>query len=89
MKIELSRMTFIFIIPILSIIGFIFNFFSIIVFSFIIKNGQRDDMYKHLLFKAICEMMGYFFSIFVNFFFNNKINYAMLIKIILISKMSS
>jgi hypothetical protein len=57
-------MTFIFIIPILSIIGFIFNFFSIIVFSFIIKNGQRDDMYKHLLFKAICEMIGCFFSIF-------------------------
>jgi hypothetical protein len=54
--------TQIFIIPILSIIGFIFNLLSTIVFSLIIKNGQRDNMYKHLLFKSICEMMGCLFS---------------------------
>jgi hypothetical protein len=61
---SLSKITFIFIVPILSIIGFILNLLSTIVFSLIIKNGQRDDMYKHLLLKSICEMMGCFFSTF-------------------------
>jgi hypothetical protein len=59
---SLSDITLIFIVPILSIIGFILNLFSTIVFSLIIKNGQRDDMYKHLLLKSICEMMGCLFS---------------------------
>jgi hypothetical protein len=61
---SLSKITFIFIVPILSIIGFILNLLSTIVFSLMIKNGQRDDMYKHLLLKSICEMMGCFFSTF-------------------------
>jgi hypothetical protein len=50
----LSQITNVFIIPILSIIGFILNSLSTIVFSLIIKNGQKDDMYKHLLLKSIC-----------------------------------
>jgi hypothetical protein len=58
------ELTFIFIVPILSIIGFITNLLSTIVFSLIIKNGQKDDMYKHLLLKSICEMLGCFFSVF-------------------------
>jgi hypothetical protein len=55
---------FIYVIPILSIIGLIFNLLSTIVFSLIIKNGQRDDMFKHLLLKSICETLGCFFSLF-------------------------
>jgi hypothetical protein len=58
-----------FVTSILSLIGFIFNFLSVIVFSLIIKNDQRDDMYKHLLLKSICEMAGCFFNVF------NFINY--------------
>jgi hypothetical protein len=51
-------------IPILSAIGFIFNLLSTVVFSLIIiKNEQRDDMYKYLLWKSICEMLGCFFSV--------------------------
>jgi hypothetical protein len=52
-----------FLIPILSIIGFIANLLSIIIFSLIIKNEQRDDMYKYLLLKSICEMLGCLFSV--------------------------
>jgi hypothetical protein len=54
----------IFIIPILSLVGFIFNLLSTIIFSLIIKKGQKDDMYKYLLLKSICEMMGCGFSTF-------------------------
>jgi hypothetical protein len=43
----------IFIVPILSLIGFIFNLSSAIVFTLIIKNGQRDDMYKHFFIKIV------------------------------------
>jgi hypothetical protein len=60
-----------FILPILSIIGFIFNLLTIIVFSLTIKNGHRDDMYKHLLFKAICEMFGCLFSAFYPLYYYN------------------
>jgi hypothetical protein len=60
-----------FMIPILSIIGFIFNFLSTIVFSLIIKNGQRDDMYKYLLMKSICESLGCFFSVFASIYFRD------------------
>jgi hypothetical protein len=52
----------VFIIPILSILGFIFNLLSATVFSLIIKNGQSDDMYKYFLMKSICQMMGCLFS---------------------------
>jgi hypothetical protein len=55
---------YVFIIPILSLIGFIFNLLCTIVFSLIIKNGQRDDMFKHFLLKSICEMFGCGFSVF-------------------------
>jgi hypothetical protein len=61
----------IFVIPILSVIGFIFNLLSTIVFSLIIKNGQRDDMYKHLLLKSICEALGCFFSAFYPMYYGN------------------
>jgi hypothetical protein len=62
---ELWQIENIFVVPILSIIGFIFNLLSTIVFSLIVKNGQRgDDMYKHLLLKSICQMLGCFFSVF-------------------------
>jgi hypothetical protein len=61
---SLKNITNIFIIPILSVIGFITNLLSTIVFSLIIKNDQRDDMYKHLLLKSILEMMGCLFSTF-------------------------
>jgi hypothetical protein len=63
----LLETTNVFIIPILSIIGLITNILSSIVFSLIIKNGQRsnsDDMYIYLLLKSICEGLGCFFSIF-------------------------
>jgi hypothetical protein len=53
-----------FIIPILSILGFITNLLSTVVFSLIIKNGQKDNMYKHLLLKSICQALGCFFSCF-------------------------
>jgi hypothetical protein len=60
-----------FIIPIISIIGFITNLVSAIVFSLIIKNEQRrDDMYRHLLLKSICEMLGCFFSVFGVIYYN-------------------
>jgi hypothetical protein len=62
-----------FIIPIISIIGFIANLLSTIVFSLITKNGQRDDMYKHLLVKSICEMLGCFFSVFWIIYYNSDI----------------
>jgi hypothetical protein len=56
-----------FIVPILNTIGFVTNLLSISVFSLIIKNEQRgDDMYKHLLLKSICEMLGNFFSLLNN-----------------------
>jgi hypothetical protein len=61
---NIYSMTDIFIIPIISILGFIFNILSTIVFSLMMKNGQRDDMYKHLLLKSICESLGCFFSVF-------------------------
>jgi hypothetical protein len=61
----------IFIMPILSIIGFIFNLLSIIVFSLIIKNDHRDDMYKYLLLKSICEALGCFFSTFSPMYYYN------------------
>jgi hypothetical protein len=54
----------VFIISILSIIGLITNILSIIVFILIIKSGQRDDMYKYLLLKSICEALGCIFSAF-------------------------
>jgi hypothetical protein len=72
----------IFIVPILSLIGFIFNLLSAIVFTLIIKNGQRDDMYKHLLFKSICEMMGCGFSLFHPLYHHNgplKYTYIMVV----------
>jgi hypothetical protein len=50
-------------VPIVSVIGFIFNLLSTIVFSLIIKNGLRDDMYKYLLLKSICETLGCFFNL--------------------------
>jgi hypothetical protein len=50
-------------VPIVSVTGFIFNLLSTIVFSLIIKNGQRDDMYKYLLLKSICETLGCFFNL--------------------------
>jgi hypothetical protein len=58
----LFEITTIFLIPSLSIVGFILNILSIIVFILIIKSGQRDDMYKHLLLKSIFEALGCFFS---------------------------
>jgi hypothetical protein len=62
---EFAKIIYVITIPILNVIGFITNIISIIVFSLIIKNEQRDgDMYKHLLLKSICEMLGCFFSIF-------------------------
>jgi hypothetical protein len=64
-------MALIIIIPILSIIGLIGNIFSIIVFSLIIKNGQRDDMYKYLFLKSICEALGCFFSTFCPMYYYN------------------
>jgi hypothetical protein len=70
-----------FIIPILSIIGFIFNVLSTIVFSLIIKNGQRDDMYKHLLLKSICELLGCFFSVFGIFYYNGTFAYTYIIRL--------
>jgi hypothetical protein len=64
------QMTNVIIIPILSIIGLITNILSIIVFSSIIKNEQRrNDMYKYLLLKSVCEMMGCFFSTFYPLYF--------------------
>jgi hypothetical protein len=61
----------VFTIPILSIFGLIFNILSTVVFSLIIKNGQRDDMYKHLLLKSICEALGCFFSVFGAIYYYN------------------
>jgi hypothetical protein len=61
-----------FIVPVLSIIGFILNSLSTIVFSLIVKNGQRDDMYKHLLLKSICETLGCFFSAFGPMYYCNN-----------------
>jgi hypothetical protein len=66
------EITNVIIIPILSIIGFIFNLLSTIVFSLIVKNGQRDDMYKYLLLKSICEMIGCFFSTFYPLYFSKS-----------------
>jgi hypothetical protein len=66
--------TNVFIIPVLSIFGFITNVLSITVFISIIKNEQRsnsDDMYKYLLLKSICEIVGCFFSLFYSLYFGN------------------
>jgi hypothetical protein len=71
---SLSDIILIFIVPILSIIGFILNLSSTIVFSLIIKNGQRDDMYKYFLLKSICEMVGCGFSTFYAMYFNEGIS---------------
>jgi hypothetical protein len=61
-----------FFIPIFSALGLIGNIVSTIVFSLIIiKNGQRDDMYKYLLLKSICEMLGCFFSVFSPMYYYN------------------
>jgi hypothetical protein len=71
-----------FIIPILSLIGFITNLLSTIVFCLVIKNGQRDDMYKHLLFKSICEVLGCFFSIFGSIYYGNNVASNALIMVV-------
>jgi hypothetical protein len=76
----LFEITSIFIIPILSIIGFVFNILSTIVFSLIIKNGQRDDMYKHLLLKSICEALACFFSSFYPlYYYGGTLSFAYIV----------
>jgi hypothetical protein len=71
----IAKMRNIYILPILSIIAFITNVISIIVFSQIIKNERRnnsDDLYKYLLLKSVSEMLGAFFSIFAAIFYGNQ-----------------
>jgi hypothetical protein len=60
------------ILPILSLIGCVTNSLSIMVFSLIIKNGQRDDMYKYLLMKSICEALGCFSNIFGAIYYGDR-----------------
>jgi hypothetical protein len=82
---DIIKMKNIFTIPILSLIGLITNIFSIIVFSLIIKSGQRDDMYKHLLLKSICEALGCLFSVFYALYYSDesiRSNYIMVIWLI-------
>jgi hypothetical protein len=79
---EVVKIIYIFLIPILSIIGFIFNILSSIVFGLIIKNGQRDDMYKNLLLKSLCQIMGCFFSVFnLLYFYDGKLKYTYIVSV--------
>jgi hypothetical protein len=76
-KMTFLDITYNFILPILSVIGFVFNLLTTIVFSLIIKNGQKDDMFKHLLFKAICEMMGCLLSAFYPmYYYKGSLSYT-------------